>query len=119
MPREVPTYRAQFSAVKVLRYRCNICTGNKRLTLRRKQAISHGGSAKHCSKAESEAFFGRPGNFTTLRVTNWLCKTCKDRCGRPMMIMTCEEAKLHEVSRKHYPKVAATFFKHPESEPYL
>ncbi|KAF8273908.1 hypothetical protein EI94DRAFT_1715188 [Lactarius quietus] len=31
-----------------------------------------------------------------------------------MPVMRCEEAKLHEVSRKHYSKVAATFFKHPE-----
>jgi hypothetical protein len=56
-------------------------------------------------------------DFTAVKVSKWQCKICVNQRGRRGRPMTHKQAKRHEVSSNHSSKVAATLFRHPESEP--
>jgi len=58
-------------------------------------------------------------DFTAVKFLMWRCNICIGRCGGRGRTMTRKQAMFHEISKKHSSKVAATFFKHPESEPSL
>src|SRR6266702_2873670 len=58
-------------------------------------------------------------DFMAVVRLRWRCNICIVSRGCRGRAMTRKQAMFHEVSRKHSLMVAATFFKHPESEPSL